>query len=370
MIKYSQIEQTQILERAVILTAAIEQAEEALVKQKSMSFKNLPPEPEKKIATRRTAKRKANNLKYPIGNRNIDEVINERCRHVRYERAKPEVSYLSFLQDKFKKLNIVFQVIILVLCIFFACAPLLLVITYFGMYVPKYKKSPEHLKAIEDAQARYNQKLEDTKARVYKEFDDIRNEDNRLDEEFAREQQIYDEEYKLEQEKYDEEYRIEKEKYDNVTIPEYNSEKALWEFRNEKNIEIITEDMILNKQALDTLYNETKLISVHFRELETLIWIYNDMTSSDHDIVYSTDLFYKDKFANKLDEINQTIRNQVGMLRKDMNNRLNALNNAVNYGNVVNEELLHAMDVSNISLNKIRRGINAGVFVGALNLFK
>ena len=150
------------------------------------------------------------------------------------------------------------------------------------------------------------------------------------------------------QKRLDEQYENAMVKY-NSTLEVYNNELA--EFENKKNIElsILNQDLTENTQALRGLYESTKLIPTTTRELNELIWIYDDMSSSEHDFERALDML----IANKQLANTAAIMGQVREMTHVMYQGFSEVLSGIDYSNYQLE------DISN-NLGKVRRDINLG----------
>ncbi len=70
-----------------------------------------------------------------------------------------------------------------------------------------------------------------------------------------------------------------------VRIEELN----VWSVIRERKINFSGEELKYNNEALIDLYDSSKLISKTYRELGILRWLYEDMSTSDHDLKYATE---------------------------------------------------------------------------------
>lgn len=76
---------------------------------------------------------------------------------------------------------------------------------------------------------------------------------------------------------------------------EYSADKEQWKEDREKALAELNSDIAANEAALEDLYQTSKLVSLHYRELWILQWLYDDMRTSDHDIRYATELLDRDR---------------------------------------------------------------------------
>lgn len=116
-----------------------------------------------------------------------------------------------------------------------------------------------------------------------------------------------------EQARLDAQYNAEVEHYNSVILPAfeqeleacqkeyaemreaYDQDKAEWESKRNSAIALLEDDIATNESALSELYDSSGLISLHYREIPILEWLYDDMRSSDHDIRYATELLDRDR---------------------------------------------------------------------------
>jgi len=179
-------------------------------------------------------------------------------------------------------------------------------------------------------------------------------------EQVAREKQaLYDKQLDEEQRKLDIKFTKETEKYNTILLPKYNEEKAIWKENQQRKITILKEEIRLNKEVLTTLYDETKLISVTYRPLWILCWLYDDMSSSDHDIRYATELLDRDRQRLATEEAGQIVTRAVGKLQDTVSQGLNALYEQAEYNNFLQAQTLN-------EVSKTRRDMNIGNIVGTV----
>ena len=76
---------------------------------------------------------------------------------------------------------------------------------------------------------------------------------------------------------------------------EYARDKAEWESRRGEVLAMLERDIAENEASLDELYESSGIISLHYRQIPLLQWLYDDMRTSDHDIRYATELLDRDR---------------------------------------------------------------------------
>ncbi len=70
-------------------------------------------------------------------------------------------------------------------------------------------------------------------------------------------------------------YAIQKAQYDNVTIPNYNNERDAWNAKHTDDISKTKNDISLTENRLTTVYDETKIVPIQYRNVEALDYIYS-----------------------------------------------------------------------------------------------
>lgn len=164
--------------------------------------------------------------------------------------------------------------------------------------------SPEYLQAVEDAKRKAVE------------------EQNRVNKETAEQQA-----------KIDAQYATDLENYNNVLMPNYKRDLAKFEEIRQKKIDMFREDIELNRETLEALYQETKIISLTYRSINTLLWLYNDMSTSDHDIRYATELYDRQRQLNATVAIGSAVKSSIDNLEKTVNGGLFAIFDAIENGN-------------------------------------
>lgn len=101
---------------------------------------------------------------------------------------------------------------------------------------------------------------------------------------------------------------------------EYSRDKAEWEENKAKTIALLSEDISAKQESLAKLYDETKILSVHYREIPLLEWLYDDMRTSDHDIRYATELLDRNRQRVAQEEGVDRVRNCINILKDETKN--------------------------------------------------
>ena len=131
-----------------------------------------------------------------------------------------------------------------------------------------------------------------------------------------------EEEYQRQEEDYRREYDQSMDQYKNVTLVIYRRELEKWlELQSEK-VKILTASLSENRKTQETLYFETQIIPKSIRSLEDITFLYDDMSSSEHDIERAIDMLnaYKQRKVTREEAEKTRQRMDVRMdeLRGDM----------------------------------------------------
>lgn len=325
--KFTQEEETLIVQNAMQLTATILFEDLELKKTEAEEFRPKPNEPKRKVLAKPTPTAP----QYP---------------------AKPKTTYqysdyvktlITPIKEKIlslKKIVLILLAIIAVItlpftiCILVACIWPALVITFY-LYLKKRKelnielsKSPDYLKAIEEAEKKAAE--QDAKAL---------------------------EEMQKKQEELDKLYEQQKNEYDTVTIPQYTTELIAWTTIRDRKIAFLQEEIKYNTEALNDLYDNSRIISARYRELWILKWLYDDMSTSDHDIRYATELLDRERQLEATREVASRAEAAIYEMGSTLTGSLNNIYDAIEQGNSLQEDSINI-------LSKTRRDTNISNIVG------
>jgi len=320
MSKFTQNEETEIVKSARDITATIEYEEREVKRLKSESFSEPPEPPVRKILE----KAKKVEPEYP-------------------EKPKTTYKYSEYFKEKVMKYSLPARILRGIVLVLLALSGIgyLIILVLFGFsyknYIQKKKEmnnqlanSKEYLQAVENAEKTAQKKQKELEEKI-----------------------------RLEQEKMDKEYATQKQQYESVILPQYNDALNLWNANQERKIAIIEEEIRLNKEALDELYANTKIVSLTYRALWILSWLYNDMSTSDHDIRYATELLDRDRQRLATQEAGNIVRKSVGQVEQTMKVGFNAVYNAIEDGNELQLDTIN-------NLSKMRRNMNTGNVIGTV----
>lgn len=349
MSRFSQPEETMIVKNAMELTATIMLEENELRKVKAERFRSLPNAPVRTILPQ------PNTIypQYPPKPKttySYSEFLKETIKETvgktvgKYKKYFPfaviGVIIVVVLLGLIKGFDYVAMLILSLGFFGVGMIPLIafvLIALSFGLYYTKCKtlnqqlaETPEYLQAVENAEREAQRKQKEAEEAVLKE-----------------------------QQKLDAEYEEQKKHYETVTVPEHQKAYDRWNEIREKKIAFISEELNCNKEALKDLYDASKLISATYRELWILKWLYEDMSTSDHDIRYATELLDRDRQRLATEEAGKRTASAVHNLQGTMMSGFNAVYNAIEYGNDLQENSIEV-------LSKARRDSNIGNLVGTV----
>ncbi len=321
MNKFTQEQQTEILKCARDLTAAILTEEDEITRLQSMPLPQPPAEP----AVYSIEPPLTIQPNYP-------------------QTPKTNYKYTDFLKEYAAEKNIsdtqikIGAVLLFTILLPFAFIVLIAIfVTTFGNYNEKRKalnseliENPEYIAAVEEAERIAEKKNKEAQEEYLKEKERLEN----LNKEAIEE-------------------------YNNITIPQYNTELALWKNQQVRKIEIISNDLKLNKETLENLYTETRMVSATYRELWILDWLYKDMSTSDHDIRYATELLDRDRQRLATEKAGQITVDAINSMTNDMRQGFTAIYDAVETGNEIQQSTL-------ATLSKTRRDMNISNIIGTV----
>ena len=299
MSNYTQEQQTSIVHDAMKLTSAIQEEKHEIEELRKERFRSKPSEPIRTVVSVTTVQPKI--PPRPVSNFKYKDVA-----------AKPAAIIAAIwftLIVITSKLNSIFLEVLLFM-MFVPGISAFLVLSY-KSYSKKKKQlddelasSPEYLaeveRAVTDAARRQNELIQVAAQR---------------------------------QKELDRKYQSQLEYYQTVELPEYERALRDWNQVHSLKLNVIEDDLHCNIEALKNLYDTTKLISVHYRELWILRWLYDDMRSSDHDIRYATELLDRDRQRLATEQAGKMIREAMLEVQSVMMDGFVSVYSAIEEGN-------------------------------------
>ncbi len=297
MSSYTQPQEVEIVKDAFILTKTIQMENELLNRTVNEKFKTQPAAPIHKTLT---------------------------APHIELQIPAPPKTNYGY-KDYYEE-----NKVLVIACILLLPFTGFLSLLYLEINFIKRKKavnedlaqSPEYLKAVEEA-----------KQKAIEEQD-------RVNKETAEKQSMINAQY-----------TTDLEHYNNVLIPNYKKDLANYNVAKQKKINLLREDIELNQNTLAALYETTKIISITYRDIDLLLWLYNDMATSDHDIRYATELLDRERQLNATyivgRNIENTIRSSISELESSITNGMYSIYGAIEEGNDELVKMRHQATISN-----------------------
>ena len=177
--------------------------------------------------------------------------------------------------------------------------------------------------------------------------------------EIALRNQKMSEEYKAKCEAARAEFEASKVNYENVVVPAYKNELVVWQGNQSAKLAVVQNDLKENIEALQTLYSTTQIVPSSYRTADRLTWLYEDMSTSEHDIERSIDLLNSKEIKEEL--IN--IQYHVDDIRRDIREGFIGVYTAIQEGNEIQSEML-------MDLDRIRKSAKFGNFLNVGNLLQ
>lgn len=109
---------------------------------------------------------------------------------------------------------------------------------------------------------------------------------------------------------------------------------------------MLEDEIQFNKETLAALYEATGLISSRYRDAEWLMWMYEDMSTSDHDIARATDLMNAERQIEETKRAGEKTADAINSMHSSMMSGFNAVYSAIDEGN---EELFRMRRTQNLA---------------------
>ena len=156
------------------------------------------------------------------------------------------------------------------------------------------------------------------------------------------------------QKQYDDEYEQAMTQYNEVLLPAYYTRKDDWIKNHEMMVQAVSDDLNDCKNSLAQLHENTKLIPLSVRAPEKMYWLYQDMSTSEHDIERAIDLLN----MGIQQELLRGIQEDVRYMNQDMLEGMHAIYSEVQTGNFL-------LDDVKSELVKTRNHIDIGMIINA-----
>lgn len=160
----------------------------------------------------------------------------------------------------------------------------------------------------------------------------------------------------------------------NEEVQRYNDSKSLWLSQKNRMMEWLSNDIDNNTVTLDSLYDETRIISKSYRDLWILKWLYDDMSSSDHDIRYATELLDRDRQRIETRQAGQNIKAAISNMTEIMTAEMESIYSAINEGNQqlynLGESLMHIEETADDSYEMLRKTRRDNNFANLISIYQ
>lgn len=163
-------------------------------------------------------------------------------------------------------------------------------------------------------------------------------------------------------------------------VDSWNRDHDSWMKTKQAKIAFVQGDLKETIDALDVLYTTTKIIPTTYRSVDKLIWLYDDMNSSEHDIERAIDLYNHKETSDLLRNLSEKVDDVRGILAVGFT----AVYSAIEENTMIQSELLssqqeiianqHAMLYQQSemlsNLERVRKSARTGNILSVANLLQ
>lgn len=343
MSRFTKDEQTEIVRWAMNLEATIQSEKSELSRLMKEKFKPAPSAPERKTVNM--------NIKPVAPDYSSLPKINYTFTNYLEDEIKTNPTFINkmFSSHPFKRGAILFGVLLILTFVISSITSLFSIGMLFGVLAFFTLPATGVYWLIK--QTPYSNKKRELEAQL-KQTPEYINAKKQADMLAQQQQEKMERDLQAKQAAFDAEYKKAKDHYDMVVIPQYNDELEKWNTAHDLKIRVVTDDLNTNTRILTELYDETSLISKNNRTLQKLTWLYEDMSTSEHDIERATDLLN----ANQQLAATRNITSSINNMHNDVMSGMYAIYSEIEAGN-------DSMDAMLDELGKMRRDINIGTGV-------
>lgn len=130
----------------------------------------------------------------------------------------------------------------------------------------------------------------------------------------------YDRMYDYQQQQLNQQYAYELSIYNNQVLPQYNNEKRMWTEQQERKIAETKTILASSKAQLKSLYDSSRIIPSHYRNIDALQHICMTLYSANYDVSFAINSYDNHRMKLALDEANQ-LKEQL-KLQEELNSQL------------------------------------------------
>lgn len=122
---------------------------------------------------------------------------------------------------------------------------------------------------------------------IYKKQQEVDIERIRYSEEYRNECARLDAEYEARQIEANKQYELQKKQFDTEIMPKYQRDLDAWNAQHEQELQALQDDLSNSKNRLASIYADTKIVPMQYRNIDALEYIYNMISTSDYDVTYA-----------------------------------------------------------------------------------
>ena len=126
--------------------------------------------------------------------------------------------------------------------------------------------------------------------------------------------------YDYQQQQLNQQYAYELSIYNNQVLPQYNNEKRMWTEQQERKIAETKTILASSKAQLKSLYDSSRIIPSHYRNIDALQHICMTLYSANYDVSFAINSYDNHRMKLALDEANQ-LKEQL-KLQEELNSQL------------------------------------------------
>lgn len=122
---------------------------------------------------------------------------------------------------------------------------------------------------------------------IYKKQQEVDIERIRYSEEYRNECAHLDAEYEARQIEANKQYELQKNQFDTEIMPKYQKDLDAWNAQHEQELQALQDDLSNSRTRLTSIYADTKIVPMQYRNIDALEYIYNMISTSDYDVTYA-----------------------------------------------------------------------------------
>ncbi len=124
-------------------------------------------------------------------------------------------------------------------------------------------------------------------------------------------------------------YLKQAEEYNTVILPKYEKDLGEWTAQHTEKVNETERDLRNTEEALNDLYESTKIVPLQYRKIEPLQFIYDMISTSDYDVRSAIEMYDRNE-QRRLEEIRIQLENE-RLREQQYSNQLQEVNNQLQY---------------------------------------